>query len=94
MPQPEHPADADRVTRLPGQRHGQQGSDAAAVLAALYPARVDAMSVPSKKLRLGPLLDTQAVKLAFACPARLKADLDRYAALHTQPTARRSMPWR
>lgn len=42
------------------------------------------MSAPSKKLRLGPLPDTQTVKLAFACPARLKADLDRYAALHAQ----------
>jgi hypothetical protein len=38
----------------------------------------------TRKLRLGPLPDTQTVKLAFACPARLKADLDRYAALHTQ----------
>lgn len=26
----------------------------------------------------------QSVKLTFACPARLKADLDRYAALHAQ----------
>ena len=42
------------------------------------------MSASSKKLRLGPLPDTQTVKLAFACPARLKADLDRYAALHAQ----------
>ncbi|TAM83246.1 MAG: DUF2274 domain-containing protein [Candidimonas sp.] len=42
------------------------------------------MSAPSKKLRLGPLPDTQTVKLAFACPARLKTDLDRYAALHAQ----------
>ena len=38
----------------------------------------------TKKLRLGPLPDMQTVKLAFACPARLKADLDRYAALHAQ----------
>ena len=42
------------------------------------------MSMPPRKLRLGPLPDTQTVKLAFACPARLKADLDRYAALHAQ----------
>lgn len=42
------------------------------------------MSVSPKKLRLGPLPDTQTVKLAFACPARLKADLDHYAALHAQ----------
>ncbi|MCW1937861.1 DUF2274 domain-containing protein [Pseudomonas sp. MDMC_285] len=30
------------------------------------------------KLRLGP------PKLTFACPASLKADLDRYAAVHAQ----------
>ena len=37
-----------------------------------------------KKLRLGPLPKTETVKLTFACPASLKADLDRYAALHAQ----------
>lgn len=37
-----------------------------------------------KKLRLGPLPKTESVKLTFACPAILKADLDRYAALHAQ----------
>ncbi|CAN7793562.1 DUF2274 domain-containing protein [Caballeronia sp. LjRoot34] len=42
------------------------------------------MSASSKKLRLGPLSDMQNVKLTFACPAPLKADLDRYAALHAQ----------
>lgn len=42
------------------------------------------MSMSPKKLRLGPLPDMQIVKLTFACPARLKADLDRYAALHAQ----------
>jgi hypothetical protein len=42
------------------------------------------MSMSPRKLRLGPLPDTQTVKLAFACPARLKADLERYAALHAQ----------
>ncbi|MBH2534052.1 DUF2274 domain-containing protein [Serratia marcescens] len=41
------------------------------------------MSV-SKKLRLGPLPKTESIKLTFACPANLKADLDRYAALHAQ----------
>lgn len=39
---------------------------------------------PSIKLRLGPLPKTENVKLTFACPAGLKADLDRYAALHAQ----------
>ena len=38
----------------------------------------------TRKLRLGPLPDTQTVKLAFTCSASLKADLDRYAALHAQ----------
>ena len=31
-----------------------------------------------------PLPKTESVKLTFACPASLKADLDRYAALHAQ----------
>ena len=38
----------------------------------------------TKKLRLGPLPKTESVKLTFACPATLKADLDRYAAMHAQ----------
>ena len=38
----------------------------------------------TKKLRLGPLPKTENVKPTFACPASLKADLDRYAALHAQ----------
>lgn len=38
----------------------------------------------TKKLRLGPLPKTESVKLTFACPASLKADLERYAALHAQ----------
>ncbi|MCV4180038.1 DUF2274 domain-containing protein [Pseudomonas aeruginosa] len=38
----------------------------------------------TKKLRLGPLPKTESVKLTFSCPARLMADLDRYAALHAQ----------
>ena len=37
------------------------------------------MNTPTKKLRLGPLPKTETVKLTFACPASLKADLDRYA---------------
>ncbi|HEJ5533909.1 TPA: DUF2274 domain-containing protein [Pseudomonas aeruginosa] len=32
----------------------------------------------------GPLPKTESVKLTFACSASLKADLDRYAALHAQ----------
>lgn len=38
----------------------------------------------TRKLRLGPLPKTENVKVTFACPADLKADLDRYAALHGQ----------
>lgn len=38
----------------------------------------------TRKLRLGPLPSTQTTKLTFACPASLKADLDRYAELHAQ----------
>lgn len=38
----------------------------------------------TKKLRLGPLPKTESVKLTFVCTASLKADLDRYAALHAQ----------
>ena len=38
----------------------------------------------TNKLRLGPLPRNETVKLTFACPASLKADLDRYAALHAQ----------
>ncbi|MCJ0762662.1 DUF2274 domain-containing protein [Variovorax terrae] len=38
----------------------------------------------TKKLRLGPLPKTESAKLTFSCPASLKADLDRYAALHAQ----------
>ena len=36
------------------------------------------------KLRLGPLPKTESLKLTFTCPASLKADLERYAALHSQ----------
>lgn len=38
----------------------------------------------TNKLRLGPLPKTETVKLTFACPATLKADLERYAELHAQ----------
>jgi hypothetical protein len=38
----------------------------------------------ANKLRLGPLPRQEVTKLTFACPASLKVDLDRYAALHVQ----------
>ncbi|WP_321792456.1 DUF2274 domain-containing protein [Burkholderia pyrrocinia] len=40
--------------------------------------------ITTRKLQLGPPPKTESVKLSFACPATLKADLDRYAALHAQ----------
>lgn len=38
----------------------------------------------TKKLRLGPLPRHEVTKLTFSCSASLKADLDAYAALHSQ----------
>ena len=38
----------------------------------------------TRKLRLGPLPKTESVKVTFQCAVGLKADLDRYAALHAQ----------
>ncbi|MNJ21231.1 hypothetical protein D3C77_155780 [compost metagenome] len=38
----------------------------------------------TRKLRLGPLPKIESIKLTFACPSNLRADLDRYAALHAQ----------
>ena len=38
----------------------------------------------TRKLRLGPLLKTESIKLTFSCPASLKSDLDRYASMHGQ----------
>src|SRR3546814_6927900 len=59
------------------------GSGAAALPASVLQSGSFAMSA-TKKLRLGPLPKTENVKLTFACPASLKADLDRYASLHAQ----------
>ncbi len=42
------------------------------------------MSLPTSKLRLGPLPKTETVKLTIALPAALKTELERYAALHAQ----------
>lgn len=38
----------------------------------------------TNKLRLGPLPKSESVRLTFACPASLEANLDRYAALYAQ----------
>lgn len=42
------------------------------------------MSMSAGKLRLGPLPRTETVKLTIALTTALKADLERYAALHAQ----------
>jgi len=38
----------------------------------------------TKKLRLGPLPKLESTRVTFVCPGGLRADLDRYAALHAQ----------
>ncbi|MGE4438880.1 DUF2274 domain-containing protein [Achromobacter sp.] len=38
----------------------------------------------ARKLRLGPLPSHASTKLTFTCPTHLRADLDRYAALHAR----------
>lgn len=42
------------------------------------------MNMPTNKLRLGPLPKTETVKLTVSLTVTLKADLERYAALHAQ----------
>ena len=42
------------------------------------------MSMTTSKLRLGPLPKTKTVKVTIALTTALKADLERYAALHAQ----------
>jgi hypothetical protein len=42
------------------------------------------MSMSTSKLRLGPLPRTATVKVTIALTTALKADLERYAALHAQ----------
>jgi hypothetical protein len=42
------------------------------------------MSAGVGKLRLGPLPNTETVKLTITLNVALKADLERYAALHAQ----------
>ncbi len=42
------------------------------------------MSMPAGKLRLGPLPKTETIKVTIALTVTLKADLERYAALHAQ----------
>ena len=42
------------------------------------------MSMSTSKLRLGPLPKTETVKVTIALTTTLKADLERYAALHAQ----------
>jgi hypothetical protein len=42
------------------------------------------MSTSLSKLRLGPLPNTETIKMTIAMPVVLKTDLDRYAALHAK----------
>jgi hypothetical protein len=42
------------------------------------------MSAATRRLRLGPLPKTETVKLTFTCTVVLKAELERYAAMHSQ----------
>ena len=42
------------------------------------------MNMSTSKLRLGPLPKTETVKLTIALTGVLKAELERYAALHAQ----------
>lgn len=42
------------------------------------------MTTPTRKLRLGPLPKTETVKITFTCTVVLKAELERYAAMHSQ----------
>lgn len=42
------------------------------------------MNMSTSKLRLGPLPKTEMVKLTIALTVVLKAELERYAALHAQ----------
>ena len=42
------------------------------------------MSTTNSKLRLGPLPKTETVKITITLTSVLKADLERYAALHAQ----------
>lgn len=42
------------------------------------------MTTQTRKLRLGPLPKTESVKITFTCTVVLKAELERYAAMHSQ----------
>lgn len=81
MGYPQHPADADRASGPPDAHHRQPRLGAAAVPAVVLQSGDFTMST-TRKLGLGPLPKTESDKLTFACPVALKADLDRYAALH------------
>jgi hypothetical protein len=42
------------------------------------------VSAGTRPLRLGPLPKTDTIKLTFTCTVVLKAELERYAAMHSQ----------
>jgi len=42
------------------------------------------VSATTRRLRLGPLPKTETVKITFTCTVVLKAELERYAVMHSQ----------
>jgi hypothetical protein len=42
------------------------------------------MTTSTRKLRLGPLPKTESVKVTFTCTVVIRAELERYAAMHAQ----------
>jgi hypothetical protein len=42
------------------------------------------VTTSNHKMRLGPLPKTESVKVTFTCTVVLKAELERYAAMHAQ----------
>ena len=81
--QSQHPTHLDGAAGPVGADHRQPRLGTAPVLSAVLQQRDFTMST-TRKLRLGPLPKTESTKLTFACPASLKADLARYAALYAQ----------
>jgi hypothetical protein len=71
-------ADANGAARIPAANHRKSGLD---------PSTVRAITTTGggvMKLKLGKLPSTSVVKMTIALPAVLKAQLDRYARLHSQ----------
>lgn len=79
--------DHSKKRNKPSTRVGYQGVIDRCIIPLLGRKKVHDVKRPdiaTRKLRLGPLPKIESVKLTFTCPTSLKADLDRYAALHAQ----------